>query len=122
MRYLGIDYGEKRIGLALSDPDGKIAFPRETVTKMSEVVAFARREGAEHVILGLPVSFNGAESPQARRIREFARTLSGAVELQVEFENEVLTSKIAEQSSGPEKSDASAAALILQSYLDRKNI
>lgn len=119
MCYLGIDYGEKRIGLALSDVEGRMAFPHDTVGNIADVVAAAKREGVGKVVVGVPISFGGNESEQAEHIRRFAAELSSAVELPVVFENEVFTSKIAERMSSREHADESAAALILQSYLDR---
>jgi putative Holliday junction resolvase len=122
MRYLGIDYGEKRIGLALSDPEGCLAFPHDTVGNIGDVVAAAKREGVGKIVVGLPISFGGGESHQAEQIRQFAAELESRVELPIVFENEVFTSKIAEKMSPSEKADASAAALILQSYLDRQQV
>ncbi|RJQ36026.1 Holliday junction resolvase RuvX, partial [Candidatus Parcubacteria bacterium] len=121
MRYLGIDYGKARIGLALSDPSGRIAFPHTIVHTLAEVVAEAREAGVEAVVIGLPLSFSGRPSPETQGIRAFAAKLGRTLQLPIEFENEVLTTKIAEQSSGKRRVDASAAALILQSFLDRKN-
>ncbi len=121
MRYLGIDYGEKRIGLALSDPEGRLAFPHDTVRNLADVVAAAKREGVGTIVVGLPISLGGGESNQAEEIRQFAVELSSAVELPIVFENEIFTSKIAEKMSPSVKADASAAALILQSYLDKQD-
>ena len=95
MRYLGIDYGQKRIGLALSDPEGRMAFPRATVQTLGEVAAKA--------------------------VLRFVADLREKVQLPIALENELLTSALARRHTRREKADASAAALILQSYLDRKN-
>lgn len=119
MRYLGIDYGSKRIGLALSDPEGRLAFPHSSVPDLGGVLAVIAREGVGAVVIGMPVPFGGGESAQGRTVRAFAERLRAAVELPLEFENEVLTTKIAEEHAPPGKADASAAALILQSYLDK---
>ena len=121
MRYLGIDYGKARIGLALSDPGGLIAFPHTVVHTPEEVIREAKAEGAEAVVVGLPLSFSGRPSAQAQGTRAFAAKLGQALQLPIEFENEVLTTKMAERSSEKHRADASAAALILQSFLDRKN-
>lgn len=120
MRHLGIDYGKKRIGLALSDPDGRIAFPREVVNDLGGVLEFARREGVELVIIGLPLSATGEETETSRAARQFGVRLEEALQLPVEFENELFSTKLAEESSPKGNADASAAALILQSYLDRQ--
>lgn len=119
MRYLGVDYGSKRIGLALSDAEGCIAFPHSVVGSIGDVVAVARREGVGGLVIGLPVPFGGGSSRETAAVRAFAERLGKQVELPMVFENEVLTSAFAERSSGDEAADAAAAALILQSYLDR---
>ena len=119
MRYLGIDYGSRRIGLALSDAEGRMGFPYGTLGSLGEVVAVIRREGIGTVVMGFPDVPGRSESPQAREIRRFAGRLERAVQLPVVFESEAYTTKIARRSSPPEKADASAAALILQSYLDK---
>lgn len=129
MRYLGIDYGEKRIGLALSDEDGRIAFPHKVIEggnpflvikKIKETI---QENNVKKIILGIPISFEGGKTAQAKMIEQFAMILSGAVQLPVEFENEVLSSKMSERAGIPrEHLDASAAAIILQSYLDKNSL
>ena len=121
MRFLGIDYGEKRIGLAISDEDGKIAFPYGVVGSFSKIISLAKKEKINKIIIGLPISFSGQESAQALKIRRFAEALQKKVKLPIEFENEVLTTKIASYGSKRDKIDASSAAIILQSYLDKNN-
>lgn len=129
MRYLGIDYGAKRIGIALSDEGGKIAFPRETLSgdfekilaKIGEICA---REKVGQVVVGLPLSFEGRETAQTEETKNFAEKLKKATSLPVEFENEILTSRMVERDIKEgrikkEKIDAASAAIILQSYLDK---
>lgn len=119
MRFLGIDYGKKRIGLALSDPGGLIAFPHGTVKNLGEVLRVIEKEDVESIIIGMPVSFRSRVSYQAQEVKAFAASLRKRVELPIAFENEVLTTKLARQHTEPGKADAAAAAIILQSYLDR---
>lgn len=128
MRYLGIDYGKKRMGLALSDESGKLAFPLTRLLVVGfrqaakEIAGIIRKEGAEKIIIGLPITFDGRESPQAKETREFGQKLEKELKLKVEFENEVLSTKLAQRSGVPaDKIDAASAAIILQSYLDKKN-
>lgn len=128
MRYLGIDYGKKRIGLALSDEEGNIAFPRTQLTtyNLQLTTKFIRdiikKEGVEKIVVGLPVTFGGKESAQTAEARVFGEKLQKAVQLPVEFENELLTTKMALKSGvAKNKVDAASAAIILQSYLDRDN-
>lgn len=121
MRYLGVDYGRKRIGLALSDPGGVLAFPRGSVADVEKVAAFARAEGVGEIVIGLP-RVPGQEDPEGvQRVRKFADELRKKVQLPVAFEDELFTTRIAERHTAREHADASAAALILQSYLDRQN-
>jgi len=139
MKYLGIDYGTKRIGVAVSDDDGRVAFPFTTIETsakaLSEVDALIKENHAERVVMGESRDFSGQPNPVQEDIEQFAKDLGEVSGVPVVFEQEFLTSAMAlRQAQGkplrqsnqrgqekPEKSDASAAALILQSYLDRKN-
>ncbi len=125
MKYLGLDYGEKRIGVAISDQEEKIAFPRATLANTPLVYSEIRRMCVEEkigkIILGLPVSFSGGLSAQAKAIQRFGVALGAAVLIPIEYENEIFSTKIAQNSGVKrEKTDQSAAALILQGYLDRQ--
>lgn len=139
MRYLGVDYGAKRIGIALSDEEGKIAFPRETLSgdfaKAAEKIReICEKEKVGRIVVGLPFSFEGKETAQTKETKNFAEKLKETAGLSVEFENEILTSRMVEreikEARPPklqrrrgrvkkEKIDAASAALILQSYLDK---
>ena len=119
MRYLGIDYGFRRIGLALLDPEGRMAFPHSTARTLEEAAAIAKRERVGAVVIGLPIPFCGEPSAQTRAVRAFAARLKRALQLPMAFENEVFTSKLAERHTPKGEADASAAALILQGYLDK---
>lgn len=121
MRYLGIDYGEKRIGLALSDPEGRIAFPHATVGRLEDVLAVIARQGVGAIAIGLPLALDGVDTDETRTVRAFAARLAESVQLPIVFENEAFTTKIAEYHTARAKVDASAAALVLQSYLDRQS-
>ncbi|TSC58465.1 MAG: putative holliday junction resolvase [Parcubacteria group bacterium Greene0416_79] len=126
MRYLGIDFGSKRVGLALSDEDGRLAFPytvlKNDKTLLSEVERICKEQKVKGLILGESKDFNGKPNPIAQEIAEFKKRIEQATRTQVEYEPEFLTSVQAARWQGKvEKLDASAAAIILQSYLDRKN-
>lgn len=126
MKVLGIDWGERRIGLAMS-PDGHWAFP----WKILEVRGFAHAmeslqhvvtsEHIERVVLGLPVGMDGKDTPQTSRVREIAADLQNVLGIPVDVLDERLTSvEAAKQRRAAEKSgavDADAAVLILQTYL-----
>lgn len=127
MRYLGIDFGSRRIGLAISDEDSRIAFPYRVIeggepfTVIEKIKEIVKENNIGKIVLGIPISFEGEKTAQTRVIEQFAAVLSGAVQLPVEFENEMLSSRIGEREGIPkERLDASAAAIILQSYLDKK--
>ena len=123
MRILGIDYGTKRIGVAVSDESGKFALPvvvvKNSDVALKEVIEIARQHEAKEIVVG--ESRNYKQQPNAIFAEAYAfkkklEKAGFAVYLELEF----MTSVQAERFQGKnEMSDASAAALILQSYLDR---
>jgi putative Holliday junction resolvase len=125
MRMLGIDYGTKKIGLALSDETGRFASPLLVLPAgreaLLEVAAVCGREEVKKIVIGHSLNYAGEPNAVAPLSEEFARLLHEATGLPVEFELEVLTTKEAERDIGrDELTDARAAALILKSYIDRK--
>ena len=132
-RILGLDFGEKRIGLAVSDSLGATAQPLEVVQRRSlsqdverigEVVA---SYSAARIVVGLPLNMDGSVGPQARRVRRFAARLRRELGLDVTLWDERLSSTEAERtliladarrSRRSEVRDAVAAAVVLQAYLD----
>ncbi|MCX6566293.1 MAG: Holliday junction resolvase RuvX [Candidatus Aminicenantes bacterium] len=134
MRILGVDYGDRHIGLALSDPLGMIAQPLETYTlkeKKADNAAFFRelvqKHGVERIVLGLPLRMDGTPGSRAEKTRAFARWLEASVGRKVVFWDERLTTRQAttimqEQSVRVEDRrsvvNQISAALILQAYLD----
>jgi putative pre-16S rRNA nuclease len=129
---LGLDVGEKRIGIAVSDPLGTTAQPLETIERDEHAVArierIIRDTGAQCLIVGLPLLMDGSEGAQARLVREFADVLADRLETPIEFVDERLTTREAQEvlsgsrmknSQKKEASDRIAAALILRSYMDR---
>ncbi len=124
MRYLGIDYGEKRIGIAVSDDEGMMAFPRTTLRNspaiLDDIARLCKEEQIEKIVLGVPVSFSGGQSEQAHTTIAFGEKLARYTNMPVVHENEVLSSKMADTLGVKrENRDQSAAAIILQSWLDR---
>ena len=126
-RYLGIDCGDNRIGIAVSDEDGKFAFPRvilqNTASFFDELKKIILSEDVGTVIMGLPQNFSGEDTKQTKKVRAFAEILKKEINAEIIFENEILTSRQVEKTGASTKAmiDASSAALILQGYLDRKN-
>jgi putative Holliday junction resolvase len=133
---LGIDLGERRIGVAVSDPLGVTARPLgfvEHVSLSQDVAAvgeLAHRRGAQAVVVGLPLNMDGSEGPAARRARRFAEALRRRLGITVHMWDERLTTVQAERdlvAAGQRRSrrrdtrDATAAALILQGYLDAQH-
>jgi putative Holliday junction resolvase len=137
VRVLGIDFGERRIGLALSDPTRTIATPLDTVTRragkrppLSRLEAIAREHDVGHLVVGLPLDLQGEETAWCAEIRAMGNELARRLQVPVDYVDERLTSVRAERavrSIGLRKSqreekgrvDAAAAQLILQSWLDR---
>lgn len=125
MRYIGIDYGSKRVGIALTDEGGSMAFPHSVLENkenlLEEVKKIIEAEKIEAIILGESKNFKGEENPIMRDIEKFKGNLGKETGLKVHLEPEFMTSAQAEHIQGKtEKLDASAAAIILQSYLDKK--
>lgn len=138
-RILGLDVGERRIGVAISAPEGRLAVPLRVLERRGEaadaqaIADLARAEGAEALVVGYPLSLDGSAGPQARRVEAFARLLASASGLPLELWDERLSSVQAERPpAGPARrrargsrrrrppADDLAAAIILQSYLDRR--
>lgn len=122
---LGIDYGEKNIGIATSSENGELAFPentfknKEAIKKIKEL-CFSKKVGA--IVLGQSTNFSGQHNPIMKKILKFKKQLEEEIGLPVFWEPEFLTTKEASQIQGRHKNiDASAAAIILQSFLDKKN-
>lgn len=122
-RILGIDYGSKRIGIAVSDETRHFALPvnvlRASDAAVREVVEIARQYQATEVVIGESRDYQMRPNPIFEQADTFKRALEDAG-LTVHLELEFMTSQNAERLQGKnEMTDASAAALILQSYLDR---
>jgi putative Holliday junction resolvase len=130
-RVLGLDVGDSRIGVALSDPLGMLASPLTIITRrdieadIEAIMAIVRQREIETIIVGLPFSMNGSEGVQAQKVRDFATALSSRTDVPVRFQDERLSTiqamrviKGARKTGPGTRYDAAAAALILQAYLD----
>ena len=136
-RYLGVDYGERRIGVALSDPSATIAQPLPTLPRrkgkrppVAKLIAIIAEHDVAGIVVGLPLSLDGEENEWTREVRAFGEKLGTRVDRPVAFIDERMTSVSAERAvrsiglprrerERKERIDAAAAVLILQSYLDR---
>ncbi len=124
MKYLGIDYGSTRIGLAVSDSDGKIAFPRGAIKNdtraISHIEKLVQEEKIEKIIIGDTRTIGGAENAITAQAEKFAATLESTTSLPVTraFEgwSSIEASRYAPESDSHE--DSAAAAIILQRYLE----
>jgi len=134
-RVLGIDYGDSRIGLAMSDPLKIIASPYKTIRNegnekcLQVFQSLIKEKDVEAIVVGLPIGLKGQETVQTKKVREFANLLY-ALKLPIHLEDERLSSVSAEKSmiqqnikTGHNKGliDQRAAAIILQQFLDKRN-
>ncbi|MFZ5365715.1 MAG: Holliday junction resolvase RuvX [Patescibacteria group bacterium] len=115
MKILGIDYGERKIGLAISE--GVLAEPLKIVKSNRQIVSICQKEGIEKIVVGI------SEGKMAERARKFGRGLGKITGLPVKFQDETLTSqeavaKMKEIGKRVKDEDAISAALILQEYLE----
>ncbi len=135
MRALGIDFGEKRIGLAISDPEGRLAVPFGTIERRNDrsavrqIAEIARREEVGRLVVGEPVGLDGQRGEAAERVRRFGAKLAAVAGLPVEWVGEALTTVAAverlreagvDPRREPERIDAVAAQILLQEALDRR--
>ncbi len=131
VRVLGVDFGERRIGLAVSDESGSVVVPVGSVPRRSDaqaaaaIVAAARDREVKRIVVGYPRNLDGTEGPSARRARNFARRVEGLSGITVALHDEGLTTVAAERNLmdaglGPlrraEARDAEAAAVLLRDY------
>lgn len=126
MRVLALDHGAARCGVAVSDPTGTIVTPLEPVLRpdtkrgLAALASLVREREAEQVVVGLPLSLSGEDSDQTRAAREFAERLANRVRpVPVDLYDERFTTRIAAQTGGRAAEDSRAAAVLLESWLDR---
>jgi putative holliday junction resolvase len=138
-RVLSVDYGERRVGIAISDPTATIAQPLTVITRragkrapVQAIADLAAEHAVAHIVVGLPLSLSGDENEWTREVREFGEKLAQRTGVGVSFADERLTSVVAERAvrslglrrherEQKERVDAAAAILILQAHLDRMN-
>ncbi len=126
MRYLGIDYGTKRVGVAVSDESGTLAFPYAILDNgkglVGEVKTICAHESVERIVVGESVDYKGKPNLVMKEADRFIAELKETVAIPVLSEREFLSTQQARFFQNNRKRvDDSAAAIILQSYLDRKN-
>jgi putative Holliday junction resolvase len=133
-KYIALDFGDRRIGVAISDLNKEVAFPREFIGNknptdaLRAIQALCAAENVEKIIVGLPIQMDGTWGDRADKTQQFCEALRGAMpEMAIEFFDERLTSQQArkmlhgggiKESKQKTESDSVAAGVILQSYLD----
>ncbi len=133
MRSLGLDFGDKRIGVALSDPGGILASPFTIINCKDErqdieaIIDIVNQQQVKEIVIGLPRSMDGSIGKQAEKVKAFTQRLISHTDVPVEFRDERLTTVSAKRlrqavhhkkTREKVRHDAIAAALILQGYLD----
>jgi len=129
LKILALDYGSARTGVAVSDPTGTLARPVGVIERagteagLDRLVELIASEGAERVVVGLPLTLRGERGEQALETEQFVDTLRRAVDIPVEGFDERFTTNLAEQDPGSRNlpADARAAAHLLTSYLAWSN-
>lgn len=137
---MGVDFGEVRVGLALSDETGTLASPLCTLRRrrgkrppFARIEEAARAHGVEALVFGLPLDLAGEESDWCREVRRAAKELGSRLQVPVHLVDERLSSVRAERAvrtaglplhkrEEKERVDAAAAAIILQDWLDRREV
>ncbi len=136
-RIIAFDIGDKRIGIAASDPFNTFALPGETYFRTKDADAdaaalaeIAKEKGAGRIVCGLPLNFDGSESLQTEKTRRFVERLRQKTQIEIVFEDERFTTMEAERvliSGGVRREDRKktidsiAASYILEGYLERMN-
>lgn len=133
MRYLAIDYGERRCGLAVCDPLEIVVSPLEVIDNrknlINRIIEVIETESIEAIVLGLPLNMDNSAGRQAKVVKEFSRRLKEQIDLPIHFQDERLSSFAAKERLADadltikekrKRFDAVAAAYILESFLEQK--
>jgi putative Holliday junction resolvase len=126
MKYLGIDYGTKRIGIAISDENGEFAFPKGVIATengVAEITALCEKESIDAIVIGKSVASNGRENDIVPLVERFKEKLNLATRSPIYFQQESFSTVEAHryQTSAGSRDD-SAAAIILQRFLDSHKV
>ncbi len=123
-RAIGIDYGKRRVGIAMSDPDKKIAFPHSIIENDVElpmiISELCKQNGVDLVVVGESKDFNNVENPIMKDIKKFVEKFKTISNLPMVYEPETLSShQVSKIQENNDNVDSGAASIILQSYLNR---
>ena len=137
MRYLGIDHGQKRTGLAISDASETLVSPHMVIETQSstellrQILAVLETENIDVIVIGLPLNMDGTEGPRAKHVRDFTAELAAKTDGRIIFHDERLSSFEADhlaldleltRKKKKKRLDAIASAAILRSFLDEKKL
>jgi putative holliday junction resolvase len=123
LKVVALDFGRARTGVAVSDPTGTLARPLGVVEQaateagLARVAELVREEGAEGVVVGMPLTLRGEHGEQARETQAFVEALRAAVDVPVETFDERFTTTLAEREGNGTPADSRAAAHLLTGYL-----
>jgi putative Holliday junction resolvase len=135
MRIMGLDIGDKRIGVALCDPDEILASPHSTIVRKTDeqaiqsIIDIALQSNVKCIVAGVPYSMDGSIGKQAAEVITFIEKISQSTEIPVEMQDERLSTVAAEnllkeagrrRNKLKDRRDSAAAAYILQGYLDKQ--
>jgi len=122
---IGIDFGTKRIGIAVSDKEGTLAFPHAVLENnekfFERLRAMVKKEETKHIVVGVPKALSGKTTAMTKQVKEFMRRLKREGFF-VEEEDEMFSTKMTKAHARKDMRDASAAALMLQQYIDRSKL
>jgi putative holliday junction resolvase len=127
MRYLGIDYGTKRTGVAISDSEGKVAVVKETIEAeglnkvIDRIKEIVTQDGVDSVVVGIPLNMNGEPTQMTERVQRFIANLRDHIEVPVQTIDERLTTEMANtllRGVKAEERDQVAAQILLQNFMD----
>ncbi|MGM0482714.1 MAG: RuvX/YqgF family protein [Patescibacteria group bacterium] len=125
MRFLGIDYGKKRVGLAVSDETESLAFPYDTIFNnpdlLRNILSICEKEEIDGIVIGESRTLSGKDNPLMKDIVSFKKKILAEKDIDVYMEPEFSTTQEAKKMQGSGKyMDASAAAIILQRFLEKR--
>jgi putative Holliday junction resolvase len=126
MKYIGVDYGTKRIGVAISDEEASFAFPKEIIPidgAVDKILEIVSEEDIKGVVFGQSLASNGQDNDLVEKAKMFAKKVESKTSIPIYFEREDFSSVEAHRYQTKKGSrDDSAAAVILQRFLDKKSM
>jgi len=119
MKILGIDFGTKRIGLALGNTKVDVVLPFGSVSNLDELVNLIKQEEVEQIVMGMPFGLESQENQNTNRVRNFAQELTKRTKLKIDFVDERFSSQQADRLGKGASRDEKSAMIILNSFLEK---